>query len=214
MREFFKNEDESITTTSKTAPEQQEPIAATGRVYLDSQKNIVTSNGFVINSQNDLMKAFTTLAQAVDFASAKLIDFSGVQYIPSPPANQGIERDSYEQFKMIKGYSTGGILSRPHLGIVAEAGPEAIIPLSSRMRNRALSLWQQAGEHLGVRPYELGGFAGALALSAPAAGGVNISVPVNVNLQYGNESIDYEELKDEVGWRVVNSIRKAIENRC
>src|SRR5690606_740327 len=34
-------------------------------------------------------------------------------------------------------YAVGGILTRPHLGLVAEAGPEAIIPLSVSMRSRA-----------------------------------------------------------------------------
>ena len=34
----------------------------------------------------------------------------------------------------VEPHAAGGIFSSPHLGVVAEAGPEAIIPLSSKMR--------------------------------------------------------------------------------
>lgn len=47
-------------------------------------------------------------------------------------------------------HAVGGLFDRPHLGLVAEAGPEAVIPLSSRMRERGISLWQQAGQYLDV----------------------------------------------------------------
>ena len=47
-------------------------------------------------------------------------------------------------------HADGGILSTPHLGLVAEAGPEAIIPLDKS--NRAKSIWEEAGEILGVLP--------------------------------------------------------------
>lgn len=57
-------------------------------------------------------------------------------------------------------HAEGGIMSAPHLGIVAEDGPEAIIPLGGKRRNRGLDLWMQAGRALGVRAYADGGFAG------------------------------------------------------
>ncbi len=217
-------EENSTSTTTqlaesgKAVSEQQKRMASTGQVYLDSQNNIVTSNGFVVNSQNNLMQAFTTLAQALDFASAKLIAFSGVQYLPSILPNSGTAGNSREEFHSIKGYenhATGGILSKPHLGLVAEAGPEAVIPLSARMRGRALALWQQAGQYLGVRPYAAGGFAGVMPVPAVAGGGeTQITVPVNVNLQVGSENIDYENIKNEVGWKIARSIKNALENKA
>ncbi|SHK92892.1 hypothetical protein [Desulforamulus aeronauticus] len=190
----------SIATTQvseKVLSKQQETMATVGQVYLDSQNKITTSNGFVINSQDNLMQAFTTLVQAVDFASAKLIAFSGIQLLP----------------KEVDGHANGGILYRPHLGLVAEAGPEAIIPLSSRMRSRALGLWQQAGEYLGVRPYATGGLVGIMPTPIVAGGGVNVTVPVNVNLQVSSENIDYETIKNEVGWRIAKSVKNALENK-
>lgn len=67
-------------------------------------------------------------------------------------------------------HATGGILTRPHLGLVAEAGPEAIIPLSARMRSRALALYEETGRRLGVRPYVEGGFAGSVPVAVGASG--------------------------------------------
>ena len=54
-------------------------------------------------------------------------------------------------------HADGGILTSPHVGLVAEDGAEAIIPLSSKRRNRGLNLWEQAGRLLGVKPYAEGG---------------------------------------------------------
>lgn len=48
----------------------------------------------------------------------------------------------------IKKHAEGGILTDPHLGLVAEDGPEAIIPLDGS--SRAKSIWEQAGEALGL----------------------------------------------------------------
>lgn len=46
-------------------------------------------------------------------------------------------------------YAKGGIATKPHLGLVAEAGvPEAMIPWDGSSRSKAL--WQQTGEALGM----------------------------------------------------------------
>ncbi|MEZ2659279.1 phage tail tape measure protein [Aneurinibacillus aneurinilyticus] len=58
-------------------------------------------------------------------------------------------------------YANGGLIDRPHLGLVGEAGPEMIVPLSASRRGRGLELWQQAGQILGAIPYANGGLVGA-----------------------------------------------------
>ncbi len=68
--------------------------------------------------------------------------------------------DLYSPAAAATRHALGGIMMRPHLGLVAEAGPEAIIPLSPAMRTRSLSLWQETGERLGIRPQALTGFTG------------------------------------------------------
>ncbi len=113
------------------------------------------------------------------------------------------------------GYATGGILTRPHLGMVAEAGPEAIIPLSSRLRGRALDLWEEAGRYLGVRPYAMGGFAGALPAYAGAGNGGygDIKVTSVNNLQVGSE-IDVGTLALQIGNNIARDIKQALQNRA
>ena len=53
-------------------------------------------------------------------------------------------------------HADGGLITKPHLGVIGEAGPEAIIPLSPSRRSRALELWQQAGQWLGVKLHAAG----------------------------------------------------------
>lgn len=50
----------------------------------------------------------------------------------------------------IQPHATGGIFSQPHIGLIAEAGSEAIIPLEDK--SRGLPLWMAAGEELGISP--------------------------------------------------------------
>ena len=53
-------------------------------------------------------------------------------------------------------HADGGLITQPHLGVIGEDGPEAIIPLSPSRRSRALELWQQAGQWLGVKLHAAG----------------------------------------------------------
>ncbi|MTV47765.1 tape measure protein [Heliobacillus mobilis] len=99
----------------------------------------------------------------------------GVDTISSPysASSSSPSGDSgYEAFRKLKGYATGGILDRPHIGMVAEDGPEAIIPLNPRRRDRALGLWQKAGEALGIPMHANGGLFGRIGLASAASSAV------------------------------------------
>lgn len=48
------------------------------------------------------------------------------------------------------GYANGGIITKPHFGLVGEAGDEAIIPLSASKKKQGIGLWSKAGEMLGL----------------------------------------------------------------
>jgi len=111
------------------------------------------------------------------------------------PASSGETLSSWEKWR-IPGRAVGGIYSRPHLALVAEAGPEAIVPLSARMRDRALGLWEETGRRLGAVP---------VAAPAPALAGAAPSATVNLNF----------DLKGLVGQVVVNNqpeLDKAADN--
>lgn len=84
-------------------------------------------------------------------------------------------------------HAWGGIMTKPHMGIVAEDGAEGIIPLSPSKRNRGIDLWQRTGEILGVQPYANGGITGdepeQLPKEVPTGGGQNITIKVEVKAE-------------------------------
>ena len=55
----------------------------------------------------------------------------------------------------------GSIVNGRILSWVGEDGPEAIIPLGSKRRQRGIELWQQAGRMMGIHEYAEGGIVGA-----------------------------------------------------
>lgn len=61
----------------------------------------------------------------------------------------------------ISSHANGGFAYGPELTWWGEDGPEVIIPLGSKQRQRGLELWAQAGEMLGVGKNADGGFIGA-----------------------------------------------------
>ncbi|ADQ06512.1 phage tail tape measure protein, TP901 family [Caldicellulosiruptor hydrothermalis 108] len=108
--------------------------------------------------------------------------------------------------RWIRGYSTGGILTRPHIGMVAENGPEAIIPLSADKRNRALALWTETGRILGVQHYTEDSLLGRIpVLSAPNSVVINAPVYLNFDLQGLIGSVVFENK---------NEIEKNIDALC
>lgn len=87
--------------------------------------------------------------------------------------------------KGAKEYARGGLITRPHLGLVGEAGPEMIIPLSANRRDRAMDLYSRTGEILGVRPYANGGQVGGNASlpKPPSAQAAQVSLNVGITTQ-------------------------------
>lgn len=125
-------------------------------------------------------------------------------------------------------HATGGILTRPHLGLVAEAGPEAIIPLSTRMRARALALYEETGRRLGVRPYAEGGFAGALTQNREQKIPVSFTPsfatlgPATINLNFDLTGLvrqvvienreDIDGAVDKITDAIANNLRSVFQN--
>lgn len=82
-------------------------------------------------------------------------------------------------------HAWGGIMNSPHMAMVAEDGAEAIIPLSPSKRARGLDLWMNAGQLMGVQPYEDGGIVGdttevPTATATGGNGGNNIDIKIDV----------------------------------
>ncbi|PZM67483.1 phage tail tape measure protein [Paenibacillus dendritiformis] len=134
-------------------------------------------------------------------------------------------------------HANGGFITRPHIGLVGEAGPEMIVPLSPGKRARGLSLWQQAGYMLGVQPYAVGGMAGGpqMSISAPvmnessgtatassskSLGGIHLGgVTLNFTLEGSSDNLldslrrNGEEIADYIGGVIAQKIEDAAQNR-
>jgi len=89
----------------------------------------------------------------------------------------------------------GDIITGPLLSWVGEDGPEAIIPLGGKRRSRGLSLWEKAGELLGVKRYANGGVIGSAKFASN-------SVSIDGSLNYISKTVsslprgDYEFSED------------------
>ena len=89
-------------------------------------------------------KAPTPEQKAQQEAAAKV-------YVQQGPSSW--QSDKWAEAYGAKKHALGGIFSTPHLGLVAEAGREAIIPLQNKQRG--LPLLKQAAQELGVKLPEL-----------------------------------------------------------
>lgn len=113
----------------------------------------------------------------------------------------------------IAGNAEGSIVTGPLLSWVGEDGPEAIIPLGSKRRDRGMDLWLQAGRALGVKEYADGGMIGNVPLSGDSADSssgssgssgdkgqivVNMNPVFNINGDGGNDTVNSikEKLKE------------------
>lgn len=113
----------------------------------------------------------------------------------------------------IAGNAEGSIVTGPLLSWVGEDGPEAIIPLGSKRRDRGMDLWLQAGRALGVKEYADGGMIGDVPLSGGSSdstsGGssgsgdkgqvvINMNPVFNINGEGGNDTVNSikEKLKE------------------
>ncbi|MEW5932003.1 MAG: tape measure protein, partial [Bacillota bacterium] len=108
------------------------------------------------------------------------------------------------------GHALGGIFRRPHLAWVAEEGPEALIPLSARMKSRALVLWQHVGTVLGAMP-ELPG-AGVTPAPVVASTSINVTV-AGVSVSVAAAELDEDAVALRVGRLILRRVKQALENR-
>jgi hypothetical protein len=76
---------------------------------------------------------------------------------------------SSEQNPLVPYNAAGGYFTQAELGVYGEDGPEFIIPVSSKHRERGTELWERAGDMLGVS-----------AGSGAAGGNAPISIPITV----------------------------------
>lgn len=130
-------------------------------------------------------------------------------------------------------HAYGGIMTSPHMGIVAEDGAEGIIPLSPSKRRRGIDLWQRTGDLLGIRAYEDGGIVGDTPEAVPTStsagrGNGNITIKVEVKAEpsftvEGGDSVDdnriiallksyIREMADDIGDELAERLARIFAN--
>lgn len=135
-----------------------------------------------------------------------------------------------EKGRSARRYARGGIITRPHLGLVGEDGPEAIIPLRPGRRNRALELYEKTGRILGVRPYAEGALVGigGYDYQAPQTSvdnsmnynNANYSANINLNFDLAGlvgqvivqNQEDLEDKADEIAGIIATKLKAIFEN--
>lgn len=120
------------------------------------------------------------------------------------------------------GHAEGGIFNQEHIARFAEGGkPEAVVPLDVSMRTQGLSIWQQAGQMLGINSELFAnagtGYQPAMATvggtSGSDSGESNSSFNFNgMNINIGNNKSE-EEMALSIGFRILSEIRQSFENR-
>jgi len=131
-----------------------------------------------------------------------------------------------DKLSLTGGHANGGIFNQEHIARFAEGGrAEAVIPLDSSMRSQGMSIWQQAGQMLGINSdlfANLGGAGYAPAIAAGAtgatsggdsAGGDGSSFTFSgMNIHIGNGKSE-EEMALSIGYRILAEIKQGLENK-
>ncbi len=134
-------------------------------------------------------------------------------HITNPSAGIATSGSGSSVTATIAGNAEGSIVTGPLLSWVGEDGPEAIIPLGSKRRDRGMDLWLQAGRALGVKEYADGGMIGDVPLSGGSSDStsgdssgsgdkgqvvINMNPVFNINGDSGNDTVNTikEKLKE------------------
>lgn len=104
-----------------------------------------------------LQSALTTLGGVSDDAKRKIDTLrNAIERLDGKTATVTVNT-AYNTDGSIAGNASGGIYDGAFLSWVAEDGPEAIIPLGARRRQRGINLWLAAGRALGIGEFAEGG---------------------------------------------------------
>ena len=127
----------------------ERPISAL-KGTLASIGNVATAASHAVSSGNSKLRFTGHLSQITGAASAAMSAKANAQaWLNGHPATLPVYSKT---MNTIHPYANGGFITQEQIATVGEHNdPEVIIPLSTSKRARALSLFEQAGEILGVK---------------------------------------------------------------
>lgn len=127
-----------ITATQSVAEELGQSAATqfyqagitAGQALVDGVRAAIAAAGFIIDASGNILSPATESAPAtVSTVKSKAKPKASSSKKPTTPAiNQGL----LNKLARIPAMAAGGIVTRPTLAMIGEAGPEAVVPLSGR----------------------------------------------------------------------------------
>ena len=215
INEMAENYD-SLSQTQKQAFEQ----ALSKVEQLQREMNQLSEKDYTVNVsiiRSEVLKQ-TTIKETKTVQSG-MVATQAVQYNQNYQQNKSKQTARDAILGKYAKHAEGGILSNPHLGLVAEDGPEAIIPLGTKRRKRGLDLWRKAGQALGVTAYANGGIVGSIQRGATASG-VNVGgVTVNISVDGGNGTLvetlnsQSDEIKEAITGILYSALSESFQNQ-
>lgn len=197
-----------------------------------------TNNSSEIYSEvtNDLQGAFATTIPVTAKASVT-VDYS----IANPTASisfGGGGTGATTVTASIAASANGRYVDSPMVSLIGEDGPEFVIPVGAKRRERGIELWQQAGQALGIPAYADGGLIGEVvpetdgeakkisseSISSEISsekGGVTVHVNVTPQFNIGETDENsvlrmirthMKEIADNLGAELANMLNEAYEN--
>lgn len=124
-------------------------------------------------------------------------------YLSLAPVGEGIVNAG---MRAAAPYAQGGILSTPHLGLVAEDGPESIIPLSGKRRSRGIDLWKRTGELLGISQDESKVSFAPIRTSTSKDQGSDTKVNLTINPTINIKGNDPEHIAEQVKFQIMGMV--------
>lgn len=161
-----------------------------------------TTSAFASRFQSALASAFNKTFTATTNASIT------VNYSIANPSKTITFSGGGSGTATVYAHATGGYFTDPHYGLVAEAGPEFIIPDDGSAN--AIGLWQQAGESLGMLDAPI-----STPPSMPAQGAnggdTKSSRDINLNINgSGSFKVGGDVSKEDVVEILLDNVREAL----
>lgn len=123
-----------------------------GAYIPDSISEAISGNRTEVASSIDGMYAYSNNYFKQKFANGFDID-TPIRFVYRASGEEQTDKpksilDSIGTYTNPTPHAKGGIFNTPHVGLLAEAGPESYIPIDGS--NNAISIWEKTGELLGV----------------------------------------------------------------
>lgn len=213
-------------------------LGAMGSMSLAAGGNLQSAGVSALSLASALASAASTIASAASTTAAQANAISSItsgSYLNNGGSKSGKKTTGKKtttkpkvQTALPKNgkffHNAKGSLVRGHIvSELGEEGNEMVIPLS-RHRSRALSLWNQAGQILGVTKHAKGGLVGGSSRSGKASSGssqpvINVGgITISVNAS-GNDGIvdaiknSKGEIADAIMQAIVDAIGSTASNR-